>query len=118
MDIRPRRIAWLMTVSAMLLGCGDQPPPIEPDLAPPGGAAALMDSRPAATPAPVTDADAPQLSAGVRAAMARALTAALTEFDLDPAVSMSLLHDFMQHVEAHQVDRPDAGVGPAATMAS
>jgi hypothetical protein len=80
--------------------------------------------RPEVSIAPVMGADAhaeahseaQRLSAGVRVATARSLTAALAEFGLDPAPSMHLLQEFFDGLESPQVERPGTAEGPARTI--
>jgi hypothetical protein len=73
-------------------------------------------ARPDASIAPVMVADAQRLSAGVRAAMARSLTAALDELDLEPAAPMRLLHEFLDGVESQRIQRLGTAAGPARTI--
>ncbi len=109
MDIPERHPSWLLMISAVLLGCGDQPPPAEPVLAEHSAASTHTASQLEATPAPVVETEAPEISAAMRAAMARTLNAALVELELEPDVSMRLLHDFLEKGEAQQVERLQAG---------
>lgn len=70
-------------------------------------------AQPEASTTQVMAAAAQELSPGVRAAMTRSLTAALAEFELESAASMRLLHDFLDGVESHKVERVGAAAGPA-----
>ncbi len=100
MVVPGKHLAWLLTLSALLVGCGDRPPPVEPaersTVSPPTTAAAGHAA------APLADAEVLELSPGVRAAMTRTLSAAVAELDIPSEAPMGALNDFFQQLEAQQ----------------
>ncbi len=68
------------------------------------------------TLAPGADVEALELSAGVRTAMTRTLTAALAELDLQPDAPLSVLHDFFQQAEAQHAEALEARAEPLRTI--
>lgn len=93
-------------LAGVLVGCADQPAPSEPTLE-----QRSDDAAQATTPVetrPTADAEVLELSAGVRTAMTRSLTAALAKLDIQPDASMSTLQDFFQRVDAQQAERRQA----------
>lgn len=93
-------------LAGMLAGCADQPAPSEPTLEQRSDGTAE-----ATTPVetrPIADAETLELSAGVRTAMTRSITAALAELDIPPDAAMSTLNDFFQRVDAQQAERRQA----------
>lgn len=109
MVIPKRHLTWLLAISPVLVGCGDQPPPVEPALAQRSAAYAQTTSLLEATPEPGSEVEALGLSPGLRTAMTKTLTAALTEFEIQPDASMAVLQEFFQEIEAQQAERLDAG---------
>lgn len=98
-----RSLLVLLFGPLFLLGCGqDQPPPVEPALA---QTTSLLE----ATDKPGAEVEALGLSPGLRTAMTKTLTAALTEFEIQPDASMAALQEFFQELEAQQTKSLHAG---------
>ncbi len=91
------------TVSALLFAACESTaptsPPGEPALAEPSAASAQT-SLLAATPEAGAEVKVLELSPDLRAGMTETLTAALTEFEIQPDAAMAALQEFFQEIEA------------------
>lgn len=94
-------------LAAALVGCADRPAPAEPTFDR-RGAGAEATARFETSSRPIAEMEALELTAGMRTAMTRSLSAALAELDIQPNASMRVLDEFFQRVEARHAERRQA----------